>query len=70
MNDMPEEYTDIGYWHVTATCCHCGQQVDAIREDCWKDYGQFITDCGCSELPNPTEDASLVSFMYSNIYTA
>ena len=69
--DMPEGYTDIGYWHIMAICCHCGHEVDAIREDCWTtESGQLITDCMCCELPDAAENADLVSFMYSSIYTA
>lgn len=50
--DMPDGYTDIADWHVIATCINCGRQVNAIRESCWEEDDQLVTDCMCSELPD------------------
>jgi len=48
--DMPEEYSDISHWVVEARCYTCGRITGAIQEDCWKEQGKLVCDCGCSEL--------------------
>ena len=48
--DMPDDYSDVSYWQVQATCCECGRQVTVCREDCWlDDHDQLVTNCMCSE---------------------
>ena len=56
--DMPEGYSDVSTENVMATCRNCGHQVEASREDCWEEDGQLVTDCMCSELPDPAEAAA------------
>jgi len=54
--DMPDDYTDIGTHSVVATCADCGAGLTIEREACWLEDGHLMTHCGCTELPDDTEE--------------
>jgi hypothetical protein len=48
-HDAPENYTDIGTHTVKAICVGCGRRQYEIREGCWIEGDQMVTDDLCSE---------------------
>ena len=49
--NQPDGYSDVAGCWVRAKCLLCGEEVDAIREECdVKDSKLAIDDCGCELL--------------------